>query len=716
MQEKAVFDVSGMTCSSCAQGINRHLQKKGLKEIDIDFESGMVEVVLNDRITEEEVIKEINSLGYTARKQGSPVPTSTLLLWFQSLEARFAISLIFTFPLFLHMYVSWQPLQLPLTQFILCLPVLLIGIFHFGKSAWGSVKHGQPNMDVLIMLGSGAAFLYSVVGWMINGNNQSLHNYLFFETCATIITLVLLGNIIEKRSLKKTQHALEELSKIQPSLAKKIESAMTPQEHIREIDAAHLHINDLIQINQGEKIPADGLIYEGHGSVDESMMTGESLPVSKAINEQVLAGTLLISGYLKVIVQSQPDQTVLSRMIEIIKKSAQRKPEIQRFGDTVSAWFVPIVVFIAFTVFGYYFLFTQVTTATAILRSIAVLVISCPCAMGLATPTAVAVGIGRAARNGILVKGGDTLERLSNVQTMVFDKTGTLTTGTIDLKDEQFFSEEATARSVTAILEQYSNHPFAKVLLQRFQSDSYTHSFRFTSIQEIPGMGVTAIEKETGRIYKIGSARLSQEISLPEGFQVYLTSEQKLLAAWSFTDTIRPEAKSVLHQLKQKKITTILLSGDHNSVCKKVAQELDINTYYGEQNPEQKALSIQALNKERPVAMIGDGINDAAALASASVGIAMGTGSEVALRTSEIVLMSNKNLDALLSAHLLSRLTISTIRQNLLWALLYNVIAIPMAAMGYLSPMLASLSMAFSDVVVIGNSLRLKYRKISGIK
>jgi Cu+-exporting ATPase len=613
------------------------------------------------------------------------------------------------------MFSEYPLLHSPLFQFLFSTPVFLIGLSHFGKSAWGSIKTGSPNMDVLITMGSGSAYIYSIAGWTIYGSSENVMHYLFFETTATIITLLLLGNLIERSTLKRTQTSLEFLTRIQPQTARKIDQAMTAEESTREIPAAHLHIHDFVLVNTGEKIPADGLIYEGQAIVDESMMTGESLPAEKGINDQVLSGTILKSGYLKLIVQQTSANTVLSKMIDTVKKSALIKPEIQRIGDKVSSWFVPVVIVFALLTFAYNLLITDLPVRDALLRSIAVLVISCPCAMGLATPTAVAVGIGRSARNGILIKGGDTLERFSQINTIVFDKTGTLSKGNIWLSKWKFHQDEELARYLTGTLEQYSTHPYAAVLVNANQQAKQPSAISFKEIKEVHGRGVLANDKE-GNTYKIGSASFTEVRDAENTYQVFLTKNDTILASYGFEDQLREDAVESVNYFKQSGIKTVLLSGDRQSACEKAGKELAMNEVYGEQLPVQKVEVIQRLQQSGKVAMTGDGVNDAAALAVADVGIAVSNGTQITMQTAEVVLVGKKDLRSLTGAHQLAVETLRTIRQNLFWALIYNVIAIPLAAAGYLSPMIASLSMAFSDVVVIGNSLRLHVKKLPGLK
>lgn len=713
--EKAVLKVGGMTCSSCAQGIVRHFEKKGFRNVHVAYDKGELELDLPEGTALTEIIKDVKGLGYSAIKKGEEKVETGLKHKINSLEFRFVTCLLFTVPLFFHMFINWQPLHLPLVQFFLAAPVILIGWFHFGRSAWGSLKTCNPNMDVLITVGSGSAFFYSCYGWYLHYGEIEVSHFLFFETSATIITLLLLGNIIEKKSLKQTQSALEELTRIQPQVARKIENAFTQQESTKEIPLEQLHKNDLILINAGEKIPADGLIYSGRAGIDQSMMTGESLPVEKAENDIVMCGTMVLSGHIKVIVQHSGADTILSKMIESVRKSALTKPQIQRLGDKVSAWFVPIVILIAVFTFVFSSRYLYLPVSEALLRSIAVLVISCPCAMGLATPTAVAVGIGWAARNGILVKGGDSLERLQEIDTIIFDKTGTLTEGKISISRINFYGEEQLSKFLLGYLENYSNHPLATSLSMRFSSETAPAPVVFSEIKEIPGSGVIAFDKQ-GNVYKVGSKKFTGIVSGSEKQMVFLTKNDNLLADVEFEDALRADAKELVHYFKQNGIRTVLLSGDQKSICDEIAFKLNIDEVYSEKLPDEKEAIVRQLQLKNKVAMAGDGINDAPSLAVASVGISMSGGTQIAKQTAEIVLVSQNELKSLTQIHFASRKTIQTIKQNLLWALLYNVVAIPVAASGYLSPMIASLSMAFSDVVVIGNSIRLRYIKLPDIK
>lgn len=715
MSEKIQLSVSGMTCASCAQSISRKLESNGLKDVLVNYNSGDVEFETIDGISTEQIISDINGLGFKASLYQEKSEKDLKKWNWYSTEAQFFISALFTIPLISHMFLPFHLFHIPIFQFFMAIPVIIIGLNHFGRSAWGSVKSRHLNMDVLISLGSISAFVYSLLSWYLYYRSPNISSHLYFETAATIITLVLLGNIIEKRSLKKTQSALTQLAKIQPLNARKIENALSENESVVELLAHQLKLNDLILVNTGDKIPADGLVYEGKVEVDESMMTGESLPVQKSINDQVLSGTIVLNGYIKVIVQGSGSNTVLSKMIEVVKTSALRKPEIQRLGDLVSSWFVPIVVLISIVTFFVSYFYFEISSGESLLRSIAVLVISCPCAMGLATPTAVAVGIGRAARSGVLVKGGDTLEKLSRVKHIIFDKTGTLTQGKISVKEINYIHpDQKKTEFLLSFLEKYSNHPYAKVLAEKF-ADTQHLPILFDEIKEIAGHGVYAKDKEQN-IYQIGSQRFVEAPESEEGHQVYVSINHQIIATIDFEDPVRDDALSMINFFKEKGIKTILLSGDRPEVCQSIGNYLGVDEIYSSQLPQMKVDIVEKFQRQGKTAMVGDGINDAPALAIAEVGIAVNSGTQIAIQTSDIVLLSQHELNGLGLAYSIANETLRTIKQNLFWALGYNVVAIPLAAMGFLNPMLASLSMAFSDVVVIGNSLRIYFKKLPVIR
>lgn len=709
MNNKATLKVEGMTCSNCAQNITRSLQKKGLKNIQVNFEEAAVTYEELDGLAQSEIIKEITSLGYKASVSN---PQSVKQTGFTVLEKRLAVSALFTLPLLLHMWINWHLLHQPIVQLLLCLPVMIIGLQHFGKSAWGSLKHKMPNMDVLITVGSSAAFIYSLLAMILYYGDEKVNNYLFFETAATIITLVLLGNLIEQRSLKRTTTALVALTRLQPPTAKRIIDALTDQERVEEIPAQKLKLHDLVLINTGDRIPADGRIYWGAASLDESSMTGEGLPVEKKENDTVLAGTILIQGSIKIIADKTGNETVLNQIIEQVKQATLHQPNIQRIGDRVSAWFVPVVILISITTFLLSWFYGGITLQQSLLSSIAVLVISCPCAMGLATPTAVAVGIGRAARLGLLIKGGDTLEKFANIKTLVFDKTGTLTTGKFSITNTNFLHpDKEFTHYLIAQLEQHSSHPIGKALVDQMKIQYNSQKIIFKSIEEEKGFGVKAIDSD-GNTYSIGSFNTARHLSTDDTHQVYVVRNEELLATIDLSDTLRDDAKATLDYFRSQHVNLVLLSGDSERNCLQVANDLNISDVYAGKLPHEKTAIIEILKKEGIIAMAGDGINDAPSLTLADVGISFRAATQIAIQSADIVLMNEQDLYSICNAHQLAKATLKTIKQNLFWSLIYNVVAIPVAAFGLLSPMIGSLSMAFSDVVVIGNSLRLRIAKL----
>jgi P-type Cu+ transporter len=711
MEEKVLINVEGMDCANCALTITRTLEKSGLKDVNVNFATGEVTFLQNEQKEMAGAVKSIEQLGYKVvetvhetQVAGTHVHENR-----SNLEKRFIISAIFTVPLLLHMFLPYRIFHEPVFQLLFSIPVIIIGILQFGRGTYYSLRAGVPNMDVLIFTGSMAAFIYSIAGaFFIRG--VSVHNYLFFETGATIITLVLLGNLIEQRSVKQTTSAISELKKLQPLKAKKIVNENGTR-HIVECNITELKVRDIILLNTGDRIPADGKLYEGTIVVDESMLTGESIPLNKGVNDSLTGGTLVESGNASMIIERTGDDSVLGKIIELVKTAQNDRPAIQKLGDRISAIFVPVVLGIALLTFFISWLFFSMNVSTALMHSIAVLVISCPCAMGLATPTAVMVGIGRAAKNGILIKGGSTLEQLAKVKTIIFDKTGTLTTGNFKIRSLNIIDgNETFIRGLIHDLELHSSHPIARSLKQELYPYS-DNSIVLTKITEDKGIGINATDSN-GDLYSIGSFQMVKHLQTDLSHDIYLLKNNKLIATIDLQDEIRNGAKEAIDHLRKDGYRLVLLSGDRKSKCESVAEHLGITEVYSEKLPKEKLAVLEKLMKENPVAMIGDGINDAPSLAKASVGISISNATDVAVQSAQIVLLDRQDFNILIKAITISKKTYLTIKQNLFWAFFYNVIAIPVAAAGYLSPMIGALSMAFSDVIVIGNSLRLRSRKI----
>lgn len=693
--EKITLHVEGMTCNNCANGIKVHLEKNLIENVNVNFSLAEVSCSENNTSNKKHIISLIEEIGYKVKQKKSKKSR------FSKVDILFLISLIFTIPLFSHMFLDHSHILYdPFLQLSLCLPVYFIGLIYFGKSAFNSLKTGVPNMDVLIFIGSSSAFFYSIYGWWLFYGTIDVHNYMFFETSATIITLVLLGNVLEHRSVKQTTTALKDLSKIKNTIAKKVFG-----DKIVEIKFKDIIKGDILIINSGDIIPTDGIIIWGDCTLDESMITGESLPISKKINSTVIGGTTLISGSIKIKASQVGNNTILSQIIELVKNAQKEQPEIQKIGDKVSSIFVPVVVTISILTFFISHYFFNIPFNDAFLRSIAVLVISCPCAMGLATPTAIMVGIGRAAKNGILIKGGLTLEKMASIKNIAFDKTGTITTGNFKILDLNIIDgNEDEIKNIIYNIEKHSSHPIANSLINELKD--YSKKLNIKNIDETNGLGITA--QINNDIYFIGKEVSSNQ---KRKFDVYLKKNDSIIATINLKDEIKDETQEIINNLKEE-YTTALISGDSKEKCDELNKKLLFDKVFSNQSPEDKLKIIEKLNKENNTLMVGDGINDAPALSKATLGVSLGNASQIAIQSSEIILLNNENLKQLPKALKISKHTLLTIKQNLFWAFSYNIIAIPIACFGYLNPMWAALFMAFSDVIVIGNSIRLKFKRI----
>ena len=692
------MNVYGMDCANCAQSISRFLEKKGLKNISVNFQTGEVAFQHHEQnIPLSEIKKGIEKLGYKVEKQAS-----------FDINKKLLISLFFTLPLFLgHILmffgIHWSWLENGWTQFLLSLPVMAIGFYHFGKSGWGSVKTGILNMDVLIFLGSFSAFIYSLIGLVLNNPN-----FYFFETGATIITLVLAGNWLEKKALQKTTSSIAELNALKNNKVR----LLRPSGTVIEVDQNEISVGDILIANEGDRIGADGTIIKGSCAVDESLLTGESLSVDKSEGDFVIGGSTIVSGAIQFRVDTTDAKSFLSSIINLVKQAQHQKPNIQKLSDQISAIFIPLVLSISLLTFLFSFYFFDVELQAAIMNSIAVLVISCPCAMGLATPTAVMVGVGKLAKHGIVIKGGDTIEKLSKSKNIVFDKTGTLTTGDFLMGDMLFPQENSNFYiGVIAALEKFSSHPIAQFLSREIVNTDYTPFNDFKKVEEVKGIGLFG-EDYSGNQYVLGSHKIlkTQSPDLKE-YNIFLLKNENLVAALKIDDFLREEAKLTINFLKEKGLDIHILSGDKYSRVEKAAQQLGIDQFYSEQSPAQKMDTIRQLSKKGITVMVGDGINDAAALSAADLGISLSNASQVAMDSAQIIFLTN-HFNSFKKAFEISDKTILTIKQNLFWAFSYNLVAIPLAAMGYLNPMWGAIFMAFSDLVVIGNSIRLNLKKI----
>ncbi|MFM9908403.1 MAG: heavy metal translocating P-type ATPase [Chitinophagaceae bacterium] len=710
--EKVNWKVEGMTCSNCALTIDKYLRNQGMQNVKVNLVGGEVIFDTVEKENETKIQKGIESLGYKVIGEGEQQIASSSSKRLNKFLRYVLICSPFTLVLMLHMIPGVHRLghwlMNPWLQLALCTPVYIIGMRFFGRSALKSIQNGIPNMNVLIAIGATAAFVYSLVGTLMGQGQQ----YLFYETAATIITLVFLGNYLEDTSIQTTQRALNRLVKSQKIMANMIAFDEHHKELIFPIDNTQLRSGDLILIKSGEQVPADCKILSGEATVNEAIITGESLPLTKKQKDKLIGGSIITDGTIKAQVITEAKNSVLSNIINLVKQAQGDKPPVQLLADRISAIFVPVVLVITIlTFFGNYFVLQNFTES--LMRSIAVLVISCPCAMGLATPAAIAVGLGRAAKTGILFRNAKSLETFKNIKQVVFDKTGTLTTGEFDVSDLKILDEslsETEFKKIIFSLEKFSNHPIATSISKSFKTKE---EIRWDKIEEVKGLGMKATDR-LGNVYQAGSYKIAEAFTKEDTHNLYVIKNNQLIGWVNVSDHLRPEAKTVINYFHQNNIKTILLSGDRRENCEAIAKELGIEEIFAEQTPEQKLIKIADLSLIAPTAMVGDGINDAPALAKATVGISLGEASQVAIQTADVVLMNHglKNLPTALG---LGKHTYITIKQNLFWAFAYNIVAIPIAAFGLLGhygPTYGALIMALSDVVLAVNSVRLFIKKV----
>lgn len=703
--ERVQWTVKGMSCTNCALTINQYLQKEGLRDVKVNFIGGEVSFDLGEERSKEQLVKGIEHLGYRVTNAGgnsAPPPKN----FFSNHLQRFLFCLPFTLVLMLHMFPGhFHFLMNPWIQLALCIPVYIVGMGYFGISAVRSLRRGIPNMNVLIAIGATAAFIYSLAGTL----GKMGMDYIFYETTATIITLVFLGEWIEHKTVARTQKELNKLARSQKIMANMIAFDDAHQEIIFPVENKDLHVGDLVLIKTGEQVPVDCKILWGEAYVNEALLTGESEPLHKRKKDKLIGGTLVTEGTLKAQVTAVGKDTVLSNILNLVKQAQGEKPPVQQLADKISAVFVPVVLAIAVVTFLVNYFAVGIPASGSLMRSIAVLVISCPCAMGLATPAAIAVGLGRATKKGILFRNAKSLELFKNIRTVIFDKTGTLTMGKFEMVDFNSVSlDETEFKRVVYSLEKYSNHPIAKKITAEWK---VTNPIYWKKIEEVKGVGINAVD-ESGNQYLLGSYAIASQLTIEDHHTAYLLKNGLLLGWVDMEDATRPEAREVIEYLHAQNIKTVLLSGDSQERTTKLASALGIQEVYAQKSPAEKLAIVERLDKEAPAAMVGDGINDAPALAKATIGISMSDATQLAMQTAQVVLMNN-GIRQLPLALGLGRHTFLTIKQNLFWAFLYNIVAIPIAAAGFLQPGLAALAMGFSDVVLAANSIRLHYKKVT---
>ena len=733
------FDIIGMNCNGCANSIKTYLDNlDGIKNVEINFTTEAGKVLYEPtEISKVKIISVIKSLGFEASEENDENDSVNL----KELQHKKQKNKIFT-SVFLTLIIMAVSMRghihflninnIP-ENFSLILLIILtsVVIFWCGSKfitgAITSVKNMTPDMNTLITMGSLSSYLYSLLlsfNILFGLNLRAFRgsDEVFFETAAMIVTFILIGNYLEAVMKSKTQTSINKLKNLQAKFVNIIRDGVeisVPYKKVR--------INDTVLIKTGDKIPVDGIITEGYCVVDESAMTGESLPVEKKKGDDLMSGTLMKNGFVKMNAKRVGKDTMLSKIISLVKDAANTKPKIQKLADRISAVFVPVVIVISILTFTVWYYIIGAEFDRSLLFAVSVLIIACPCALGLASPIAIVIGVGRAAENGILFNNIDAIENLVKVDTICFDKTGTLTTGEMHVKKIYTLNgiSEAELMRYVYSIEKQSNHPIAKSIVRYCIDNNILPERNTKDFSSESGFGVYAKVNEKDIL--IGNENLMKEKNIPVSEKLFISTNSNLLVSIDnkisgiieIEDRIKDEAAEVIKDLKKQDKELYMISGDKESIAANIAGELGIKNFSFKTLPDEKEKIISGLQKEnKNVAMIGDGINDAPALARANVGIAIGSGQEIAIDSADIILVKD-NLRNLLKALKISEKTVSIIKQNFFWAFFYNAVAIPFAAGIFapygiiISPVMAAMLMAFSDVVtVIGNSLRLKYIKL----
>ncbi len=757
--KKEQFDITGMTCSACSSRVEGCIVKlPGVKEVSVNLlKNSMVVSYDEAQLSTAGIVEAVENTGYGAFPKGAPqrkaeakAEISTAQTEYKAMKRRLLLSAVFTLPLFYismgHM-MNWpmpgfllgmeNALVFAFTQFLLLLPVLIVNGRYF-KGGFRSLLKGSPNMDSLIAIGSGAATVYGIYAiykigiGMGHGDMDTVHTFmmdLYFESAGMILTLITLGKTLEARAKGKTSDAITKLMNLAPKVATVEREGQTLQIPVEDVQ-----LGDILIVKAGESIPVDGTVVEGTASVDESALTGESIPVEKHIGDKVIGATVSKSGFLKMQATKVGDDTTLAQIIRLVDEATSSKAPIAKLADKVSGVFVPIVIAIA-VIATIVWLIAGYGLEFALSIGISVLVISCPCALGLATPTAIMVGTGKGATNGILIKSAEALETAHSIDTVVLDKTGTITQGKPVVTDV-LLSENISREKLlglAASLEKLSEHPLADAIVAEAEKIGY-ESLNISGFNQIPGQGITGIIG--GEQILAGNRRLMEAYNIPGGVlmtkgeelasdgktPLYFAKDSKLLGVIAVADVVKPTSAQAVAELSGMGIEVVILTGDNAKTAEAIRRQVGVDRVVAEVFPQDKEQEIRRLQNEgKKVAMVGDGINDAPALARADVGIAIGAGTDIAMESADIVLMKSDLLDVV-TAIQLSKATIRNIKQNLFWAFIYNIIGIPVAAGLFfipfelkLNPMIGAFAMSFSSVFVVTNALRLRWFKLKRI-